>query len=295
LEYLLLLKKGDAELAKLGKPEFIYNKEDLTAVKDSFSEMMKNREHTAGVSTYVTNFDTEMQHLIPEYKRILSGEIYAPIEKRLLMGLGLIDIAEGLSSSRRESILNPKPFIAEIYTAIDDFKQLLNDLFQTIVIENTTAKKYFSGRTIKISNTAPKQFIPTDLKEHLRSLYDRGVLSKETYADLMGEGMIDFQTEVDRRKEETKEIDELMQPHPVQFIPDDTTVPDSPSIDDVTPNKLGPEAKNYRAGLESSVVVKRKDGWYVLSEKTDKSLGGPYKTKKEALERLKEVEHFKNE
>jgi len=41
------------------------------------------------------------------------------------------------------------------------------------------------------------------------------------------------------------------------------------------------------------MIVKRKSGYYVLSEKTRRNLGGPYKTKKEAKKRLQQVEYFK--
>jgi len=41
------------------------------------------------------------------------------------------------------------------------------------------------------------------------------------------------------------------------------------------------------------MIVKRKDGYYVLSEKTKRNLGGPYKTEKEAKKRLGQVEFFK--
>jgi hypothetical protein len=41
------------------------------------------------------------------------------------------------------------------------------------------------------------------------------------------------------------------------------------------------------------MIVKREDGYYVLSEKTKKNLGGPYKTREEAVERLQQVEFFK--
>jgi len=41
------------------------------------------------------------------------------------------------------------------------------------------------------------------------------------------------------------------------------------------------------------MIVKRKDGYYVLSEKTGRNLGGPYQTRKAAQKRLKQVEFFK--
>lgn len=42
------------------------------------------------------------------------------------------------------------------------------------------------------------------------------------------------------------------------------------------------------------MIVKKKDGYYVLSKKTKKNLGGPYKTKEEAKKRLRQVEFFKH-
>jgi hypothetical protein len=41
------------------------------------------------------------------------------------------------------------------------------------------------------------------------------------------------------------------------------------------------------------MIVKRKAGYHVLSEK-GKNLGGPYKTKAEAQKRLRQVEYFKH-
>ncbi len=41
------------------------------------------------------------------------------------------------------------------------------------------------------------------------------------------------------------------------------------------------------------MIVKRKKGYFVLSEKTRRNMGGPYKTREEALKRLRQVEYFK--
>jgi hypothetical protein len=41
------------------------------------------------------------------------------------------------------------------------------------------------------------------------------------------------------------------------------------------------------------MIKKDKDGYRVLSEKTKRNLGGPYKTKAEARKRLGQVEFFK--
>jgi hypothetical protein len=42
------------------------------------------------------------------------------------------------------------------------------------------------------------------------------------------------------------------------------------------------------------MILKKKDGYYVVSEKTGRNLGGPYKSKEKAKERLRQVEFFKH-
>jgi len=42
------------------------------------------------------------------------------------------------------------------------------------------------------------------------------------------------------------------------------------------------------------MIKKTEGGYQVLSEKSKKNLGGPYKTKKEAEKRLQQVEYFKH-
>ncbi|MBI3895156.1 MAG: hypothetical protein HY313_04425 [Acidobacteria bacterium] len=45
---------------------------------------------------------------------------------------------------------------------------------------------------------------------------------------------------------------------------------------------------------EANIMIKKvKNGYKVVSEKTGKNLGGPYKTKEEAKKRLQQVEFFK--
>lgn len=41
------------------------------------------------------------------------------------------------------------------------------------------------------------------------------------------------------------------------------------------------------------MIVKRKDGYHVVSEK-GKNLGGPYRMRAEAVKRLQQVEYFKH-
>ena len=46
--------------------------------------------------------------------------------------------------------------------------------------------------------------------------------------------------------------------------------------------------------LEGTMIKKVEGGYKVVSEKGNKNLGGPYKTKKEAEKRLQQVEYFKH-
>jgi hypothetical protein len=43
-----------------------------------------------------------------------------------------------------------------------------------------------------------------------------------------------------------------------------------------------------------TMIKKTEGGYKVISEKGNKNLGGPYKTKKEAEKRLQQVEYFKH-
>ena len=43
------------------------------------------------------------------------------------------------------------------------------------------------------------------------------------------------------------------------------------------------------------MIVKRKAGYFVVSKKARKNLGGPYKTRDEALKRLRQVGYFKHQ
>lgn len=46
--------------------------------------------------------------------------------------------------------------------------------------------------------------------------------------------------------------------------------------------------------LTTNTIVKREDGYHVVSESGGKNLGGPYKTRGEAEKRLAQVEYFKH-
>jgi len=256
LEHLMLVKKGAKELALSGRPEFIYSEEDLAKIKQDFADLANKRRTSKGISTYITNFDTEIEHIIPEYRRALEEELYAPIERRILAGLGLIEVVEGISSNRREAILNPKPFISEIRTGIEDFKLLLDDLLQTIAEKNKFEHRKYTKVPIRIANTPINQFVTRDLLEHLRSAYDRGILSKQTYAEMVSQ--VDYSIEVDRRKIEDKNKHQIiMYPPIIQNREADISPLEEEPIpkeeeENILPDRKGPESKNFQGDFEQA-------------------------------------------
>jgi len=259
LEYMLLMKKGTENLALKGSPEYTYSEDDLRKVKDNFSNFLSNNRVEGGTPTHVTNFDTSIEHIIPDYSKAIKQELYSPIEKRILAGLGLIEIIEGTASSRKESILNPRPFISEVERGIADFKMLLNDVLQTIVEKNSSSHPKYFNYDIKIYSTPVKAFTTEDVRNHLRSMYDRGVISKQTYIEVCGDSLY-FNIEVQRREKENKDkIDEILYP-PVINNQEGQGLIDirNKKIDKVPAEKIptdrkGPEAKNFKGGEETAI------------------------------------------
>jgi len=257
LEYLLVVKKGTEALAKENRSEFIYSDEDLKAVKQQFSQLAEERNKEKGTPSYITNFDTDIEHLIPDYERILKPALFVPIERRILSGLGLIDIVESSSSSKREGQLNPKPFIGELNSGVQDFAELMKSVILTIITENKSAHpKYFSSKkTLDVRHTPVKAFMTDDYKVMLRSLYDRGVLSKQTFVEVVGE--TGYNEERDRRLQEEKNDDnEIFYPPVIQNMEQHPNDPEGEAVPDVdkdekeiTPDKQGPEAKNYNQSI----------------------------------------------
>lgn len=240
LEYMMILKKGSEQLALSNQPEYTYSNDDLKAIKIQLEDLMTNRRLTPGTPTYATNFDTTIEHLIPPYKEILAQELFEPIERRLLAGMGLIDVLQGVASTRKETQMNPRPFIAEVDNGISDFKMLLSDILQTIIAVNKVNHPKHVGKILKIHSTPVVEFMTEQIRTALKDMYDRGVLSKRTYGETVGE--IDFDIELSRRtQEEAGNVAKVMVPPeaPAIFPIANPTEPTS----EVSPAKKTPSDK----------------------------------------------------
>jgi len=280
VEYMLVIKKGTEKLLLDGN--ITYSKEDLQNVSQDLKSLLQDKKASGGSATYTTNFDTDISEYIPDYSKAISASVYSVIEKRIMAGLGLVEIVEGIASTRRESILNPKPLITEVEQGIEDFKSIINDLIQTIIEKNKANHKKWMKADIKIINTPIKTFMDDKAKAMLRSLYDRGAISKRTLVDVVGN--LDFDLEVERREDEAEEgLEETMYPPVIQNMentPDETEEVTEPTKKEEVPaDKQGPEKKNFK---QSSVTI--------IGEPNDPRRDTNKKTKKKKLRHKAENE-----
>jgi len=267
LEYLFLIKKGTENLYLQGN--ISYSKDDLEKVSKDFQDLLAKKQYdvplnTTGTPTYATQFDTSMEHLIPEYTKIINHELFSVVERRLLAGLGLIQGLEGMTASTKKDTYNSRPFVGEVKQTVKDFSFLLTDIMKEIVARND--KKKWKEASIHITISPIIELISEEGKTFLRSLYDRGLLSRETIISLLGEA--NFDTEVTRLRDEKKKgIDDVMFPPVITNIDEQfgaQSLPGKPGSkvkepgeknttkrnDNVPADKVGPEKKNYTNASE---------------------------------------------
>jgi cation transport regulator ChaB len=261
IPYMLLIKKGTERLA-LDKG-INYDDKKLKQVIQQMEDLIRKAksahfdlEKAFTTPVRASQFDEEIKHLIPDLSSIFQPDLFASAEKNIIAGLGFIDVVEGETTTRRESILNPKPFIQEVISGVDDFKQLLKDLVLLIVEKNQDQPKY-AELNFEITSSPVRGFMTDKFKERIRQLYDRGRVSSQTAVELIGE--IDFEVEVRRREKEAKDgIEYIMAPPLIENregVGQDFSV--SPGTDKEPPDdKSGIEAKNFnKASLDDAELM----------------------------------------
>ena len=263
IPYLLLAKKGSEALAKEGKT---YSDTQLQTIADQFQDLLTELKTTnlgdkqVKSPIRVTNFDEDLKHFIPDLKTIFDTILFEQAERNILSGLGFVDVIQGVSSTRRESTLNPKAFIVEVNAGVESFKDILRQLLVLIKQKNDSHIKY-TNLKFYVCASPVKAFMTDEFKTSIRSLYDRGCLSKRTYTELVGE--VDFKTEVYRREKEAKDgIDYIMYPQLTQNQEDkgldiQGTNPDgTPQDTKITPDKQGIEKQNYKMAslIEDDII-----------------------------------------
>ncbi len=214
LPYLLNITKGTEKLFIDGKVD--YKDTDLAQLVDNFKSYLETYQNEKdAVPVNAVPFDQKIEHIIPDLRSILSEELYRQGYRALLCGLGFIDVLQGVSSTRKESVLNPKPFIAEINSGVDGFKTILLEIINIIISKNKDAhKKLFSeNNELKITNSPLKINVEVIL-DQLRSGFVYGVISVQSYQEILG---IDPDKELQRMKKEWNDgLREIYYPHLIQ-------------------------------------------------------------------------------
>jgi len=255
LPYLFVITKGNDELTR---KDITYTDPELMKFVTEFKDVLeKYRNERARTPINAVPYDQKYDHLIPDLLPILKEELYSQCYRAMLSGLGFIDIIQGVSNTRRESVLNPKPFITEVNNGVSGFKTMLMDVINLIIEENKKEhKKVFSdGQFFKIVNSPLKINVEAIL-DMIRSGYDRGSISIRSYIESLG---FDYDTEKERRQKELDEgIEDLMYPHLIQNqenVPDRMGVPAKPRKE--TPSEVKkpgtPETKNFKANMEDNL------------------------------------------
>lgn len=214
LPYLLVLEKGDKDL--FAKEGIGAGENDLQTAVDKFKvwyERYKNEGAKLPLAGFP--FDQKLTHIIPELNKILSEELYRQGNRAILSGLGFIDVIQGVSSTRKESVLNPKPFIAEVTAGVEGFKAILLDVINSIIIENKyDHRKLFSNNNPLRVVSSPLKINIEQIIDQLRSAYVYGTITIHTYHEILG---IDHEQEVERmQKEQDNNLRELFYPHLIQ-------------------------------------------------------------------------------
>lgn len=162
-------------------------------------------------------------------------------------------------NTRKESVLNPKPFIAEINSGVEDFKSMIMEVVNLIVDQNKLdhRKLFSSDNKLRIVNTPLRINVET-IEEIIRSAYDRGNISRQSYVESIG---FDFDMERERRISEFKNGDEdTMYPQITQNTEKDDArnLPTKPRNDTTNKkenkNPNSPESKNFKGDLELEVA-----------------------------------------
>lgn len=261
LPYLFVIQKGTENLFLQG--DVSYTDTDLKELTDNFKEQVSKYKNEKGrTPTNAVPFDTKYDHLIPDLSKVLKEELYRQGYRAILSGLGFIDMLE-IAPSRQESRLNPKAFISEINSGVAGFKSILLEAICLIEERNKSShKKLFSDKGQIIIVNSPLRINVEQMLADLRSGYDRGVLSIETYQEILN---VDPIKEKTRRKKELDNGDEeLMYPHLIvnqESVPDRMGVPAKPktnkqeNLEDENKLKNSPETKTKTAELEEELEM----------------------------------------
>ncbi len=249
---LLEMKAGNDRLAEQGMAP---TKEQFEELKNQFIEAKENFDTTGKFGDIIAalRHDVNLNYLIPDLTKIFDEKIVRSTDKNLLSSLGMIEL-QGFSSTRTEAILNPKVLIEEVTDAVLDWSDLLEAVMYEMLDRNKEDHPTLANSIIRVIPGKIKAFITDDMRAMLRSLYDRGVISKQTgVEDIAG---LDFEVQVERReKEDERDLQTVMKPPIIQNL-EQYDEPQNLEDQDKLPGT--PEADNFNNAIMKNYSSFRK-------------------------------------
>ena len=266
---LWVILKGDRTNPK-------FKKEDAEKIVQQLQQVLKEAKDIADIEkripALVARYDTQIDIKTPEMERMLTEDITRSIDKDILTGLGFVTVVEGLST-RRDIVLNPKPFIHSVLDTVFMFKQFLKDLVYVIAQKNAEHQKYFpTNFKYRIVTTPLNSFWTDDMMDIMRVLSDRGLLSIKTTLENFD---IDFEEERRRREKEAEEGDEIVfYPRVLQNLEQQVSPIEMTKLDIEPEEEIKEEGKGKKKAKqpEPNVTTPEKD----VAVKIDNKLSADY-------------------
>jgi cation transport regulator len=240
---LLELRAGSDKLLEEGNNP---SKEEFKKLKDQFIEAKARFEESGSFGDMIASLrhDVNLNYLIPDLVKVFDERIIKTTDRDLLSSLGMIEL-QGFSSTRQEAILNPKVLIEEVTDAVLDWSALLEDVMIEMLERNKSKHPTLSKGTIRVIPGTIKAFLTEDMKAMLRSLYDRGTISKQSIVEDVAN--INFEVEVERRtKEDKRNLQTIMKPPVIQNLEqfEDVELDDN-NLENQDKKPGTPEADNF--------------------------------------------------
>ncbi len=258
LPLILQMKAGNDNLSKAGLAP---SKESLQALKDQLVNAKSEFEISGAFGDIVAalRHDVDLQYLIPDLTKIFDEKIVRSTDRNLLSALGMIEL-QGFSSTRQEAILNPKVLVEEVTDAVLDWADLLEAVMNEMLERNKKEHPNLANNIVRVIPGSIKAFVTEEMKAMLRSLYDRGLLAKETTVEEITD-LINFQVQVVRReKEDERGLQDTMKAPILQNLEQH----DEPqNLEDQNKKPGSPEADNF-----NNAIMKNYSSFRKLRKKT---------------------------
>jgi len=244
---LLKIQAGNDNLTEQGlnvsEEQFKNLKDMLVKAKERF-----DLGHNFGDLIASLRHDVTLEYLIPELEKVFDEDIVKTTDRNLLSSLGLIEL-QGFSSTRQEAILNPKVLVEEVVDAVDDWANLLQDVMLQMMERNKAKHPNLSNNKIQVIPGTIKAFITDEMRVMFRSMYDRGVISKQNFVEDITN--LNFEVQVNRRtNEDTKDLQTIMKPPVIQNIEKDLDpIIDDQNLEDEDKKPNTPESDNFNSDI----------------------------------------------